>query len=98
MRKISEFLSENFHFFLVVKFSVYLNRLVFVMKFSVYLNRRVFVMASYRSRTCNISPRTISHVNSMLGKTSADDILNIFSYFSQKIGVDNHAETICMKN
>ena len=33
--KISEFLSENFHFFffLVVKFSVYLNRLVFVMIF-----------------------------------------------------------------
>ena len=30
MKKISEFLSENFHF-LVVKFSVYLNRLVFVM-------------------------------------------------------------------
>ena len=28
--KISEFLSENFHF-LVVKISVYLNRLVFVM-------------------------------------------------------------------
>ena len=28
--KISEFLSENFHF-LVVKFSVYLNRRVFVM-------------------------------------------------------------------
>ena len=33
MKKISEFLSENFHF-LVVKFSVYLNRLVFVMFFS----------------------------------------------------------------
>ena len=30
MRKISEFLSENF-LFLVVKFSVYLNRRVFVM-------------------------------------------------------------------
>ena len=30
-KKLSEFLSENFHF-LVVKFSVYLNRLVFVMK------------------------------------------------------------------
>ena len=30
-KKISDFLSENFHF-LVVKFSVYLNRLVFVMK------------------------------------------------------------------
>ena len=30
MRKISEFLSEHFHF-LVVKFSVYLNRLVFEM-------------------------------------------------------------------
>ena len=30
MKKISEFLSESFHFF-VVKFSVYLNRLVFVM-------------------------------------------------------------------
>ena len=29
--KISEFLSENFQFFFVVKFSVYLNRLVFVM-------------------------------------------------------------------
>ena len=29
--KISVFLSESFHFFLVVKFSVYLNRLVFVM-------------------------------------------------------------------
>ena len=32
MSKISEFLSENFHF-LVVKFSDYLNRLVFVMQF-----------------------------------------------------------------
>ena len=31
--KISEFLSENFHF-LLVKFSVYLNRRVFVMVFS----------------------------------------------------------------
>ena len=30
MKKISEFLSKNFHF-LVVKFSVYLKRLVFVM-------------------------------------------------------------------
>ena len=30
MKKISEFLSENFYF-LVVKFSVYLNRLVFEM-------------------------------------------------------------------
>ena len=30
MKKISEFFFENFHF-LVVKFSVYLNRLVFVM-------------------------------------------------------------------
>ena len=30
MKNISEFLSENFHF-LVVKFSVYLNRHVFVM-------------------------------------------------------------------
>ena len=30
MKNISEFLSENFHF-LVVKFSVYLNKLVFVM-------------------------------------------------------------------
>ena len=31
MKKILEFLSENFQFF-VVKFSVYLNRRVFVMK------------------------------------------------------------------
>ena len=31
--KISEFLSENFHFFLVVKFSLYLNRRVFVMEY-----------------------------------------------------------------
>ena len=30
--KISEFLSENLHFFLVAKFWVYLNRLVFIMK------------------------------------------------------------------
>ena len=30
MKKLSDFLSENFHF-LVVKFSVYLNRRVFVM-------------------------------------------------------------------
>ena len=30
--KISEFLSENFHFWLV-QFSVYLNRLVYVMTF-----------------------------------------------------------------
>ena len=29
MKKISEFLSENFHF-LVVRFSVYLNRCVFI--------------------------------------------------------------------
>ena len=32
--KISEFLSENSHFFFVVKFSIYLNRCVFVMKLS----------------------------------------------------------------
>ena len=31
MKKKSEFLSGNFHFFLVVKFSIYLNRRVFVM-------------------------------------------------------------------
>ena len=31
MKKISEFLSENFQF-LVVKFSIYLNRPVFIMK------------------------------------------------------------------
>ena len=31
IKKISEFLSENFQF-LVVKFSIYLNRLVFVMR------------------------------------------------------------------
>ena len=31
MKKKSDFLSENFHFFWVVKFSVYLNRRVFVM-------------------------------------------------------------------
>ena len=31
MKKISEVLSENFHF-LVVKFSVYLNRFVFIME------------------------------------------------------------------
>ena len=31
MKNIRGFLSENFHFFLVVKFSVYLNRRVFVM-------------------------------------------------------------------
>ena len=41
--KISEFLSENFQI-LVVKFSIYLNRCVFVMqtaicKFSVYFNQ-----------------------------------------------------------
>ena len=35
MKKMSEFLSENFHF-LVVKFSVYLNRRVFVMDVLVY--------------------------------------------------------------
>ena len=33
MKKMSEFLSENFHF-LVVKFSVYLNRHIFVMTVS----------------------------------------------------------------
>ena len=33
-RKISEFLSENFQFFLVVKISIYLNRRVFVMLFA----------------------------------------------------------------
>ena len=36
MKKISEFLSENFQF-LVVKFSIYLNRRVFVMKISILL-------------------------------------------------------------
>ena len=30
-KKKSDFLSEHFHFFFVVKFSVYLNRFVFVM-------------------------------------------------------------------
>ena len=39
MRKISEFLSENvFFYFLVVKFSVYLNRRVFVMRSLVTLS------------------------------------------------------------
>ena len=34
MKKYQKFLSENFHF-LVVKFSVYFNRYVFVMLFSI---------------------------------------------------------------
>ena len=58
MKNISEFLSEHFQF-LVVRFSIYLNRRVFVMRvtdymslsvvflvvrFSIYLIRRVFLM------------------------------------------------------
>ena len=31
MKKKSEFLSENFHFFFMVNFLVYLNRRIFVM-------------------------------------------------------------------
>ena len=38
MKKISKFLSENFH--------------VLVVKFSVYLNRRVFVMLRRQSVKC----------------------------------------------
>ena len=40
MNKISDFLSENFQF-LVVKFSIYLNRQVFVMLRPVYLKRNI---------------------------------------------------------
>ena len=62
MKKISEFLSENFHF-LVVKFTIYLNRRVLsenfhflVVKFTIYLNRRVFVMRErVVLRDCDIS-------------------------------------------
>ena len=48
--KYQNFLSENFHF-LVVKFSVYLNRRVFVMlrNFSV-LNCRTFTVILYNHR------------------------------------------------
>ena len=41
MKKISEFLSENFHF-LVVKFTVYLNRLVFVMSYCIVVYCTVY--------------------------------------------------------
>ena len=40
-KKYQNFLSENFHF-LVVKFSIYLNRRVIVMGFKLY--RHVFMM------------------------------------------------------
>ena len=47
--KISEFLSENFHFFffLVVKFSIYLNRRVFVMrgKYEISMGSNINAMA-----------------------------------------------------
>ena len=44
--KISEFWSENFHFFLVVKFSIYLNRRVFVMAFNVLdlINMEILIL------------------------------------------------------
>ena len=50
IRKISEFSSENFHF-LVVKFSIYLNRSVFVMRqfkwnVNVYFLEKIFQMPS----------------------------------------------------
>ena len=50
MKNIKFFLSENFHF-LVVKFSVYLNRRVFVM-----IHRRA-EMALIRMQTCKGCPR-----------------------------------------
>ena len=40
MKKISDFLSENL-LFLVVKFSIYLNRLVFVMRLSFIKSHRI---------------------------------------------------------
>ena len=46
MKKISEFLSENFKFF-VVKFSIYLNRCVFIMDF----NRMLTGVPLLRSKT-----------------------------------------------
>ena len=50
IRKLSEFLSENFLFFLEVKFSRYLNRRVFVMKKSIY---KYFVMCARLCRQSN---------------------------------------------
>ena len=35
---------------------------------------------------------------SALGKISADDILNIFSYFSQKTGFDNFMQIVSNKD
>ena len=49
--KISEFVPENFHF-LVVKFSVYLNRLVFVMDQLLRVNTAV---------NANLAQTTLKH-------------------------------------
>ena len=46
MKNISDFLSENFQF-LVVKFSIYLNRLVFVM----FRPRSIVIFFSFLEKT-----------------------------------------------
>ena len=49
--KLSEFLSENFHFSLAVEFSVYLNRRVFVM---FLLNLYVYLVQKVRPEQSNV--------------------------------------------
>ena len=53
MKNIRVFLSENFHF-LVVKFSVYLNRHVFVMT-GVYRDIHYFFISLLKNKDCGYS-------------------------------------------
>ena len=61
MKNIRFFLSENFQFFLEVKFSIYLNRRVFVMIFPVcvYLLERIQILMSIKLNTYNIRGRQL---------------------------------------
>ena len=52
MKKISEFLSENFQFLVV--------------KFSTYMNRRVFVMPPFLGNGCQLCLPSVSFVAALL--------------------------------
>ena len=69
MKKISEVLSENFQF-LVVKFSIYLNRRVSVMYFDLFVLRfygPVNPMGSCRARSVYLTTRLLGRLSPLSG-------------------------------
>ena len=70
MEKILEFLSENFQF-LVVKFSIYLNRRVFVMSTKSHsIDKRKLVPSTFFSVVINVHDKTIFKRETLIKSTN----------------------------